>query len=111
MNIEVKYEVGDLVNYKIARTTSQMVTCPFCNGAKQVQGHDGSVLPCPKCDGNGKVPTIEYREGSTEITGIDVRYNSSDLKSYVNGPRIIYYSSVGNIPQEEIVGKTSSSEI
>lgn len=105
MNIEIKYNVGDNVHYRMAKETSQFVTCPFCNGTKQVQGHDSSILPCPKCDGSGKVKTVEYREGSAEISGIHVQYNSEDLRNYPNGPIVVYSSNIGNISQEEVVGK------
>lgn len=109
MNINVRYNIGDKVSWRIPQTGSDDIICPFCNGTKIVQGHDGSTLPCPKCNGRGTVKTIEYREGSSTITGINVMYNSDDLKNYGDGAVIVYYSNSGNVDQRYITGIVSEN--
>ena len=40
-----------------AQTTSQprMITCPRCYGRGNVQGNDGYVYSCSRCNGTGKI--------------------------------------------------------
>ena len=42
-----------------AQTTSQprMLTCPRCYGRGNVQGNDGYVYSCSRCNGTGKIFT------------------------------------------------------
>ena len=109
MNIEVKYKNGDKVNWRIPQNGNSFITCPFCNGTKLVQGHDNSTLPCPKCEGRGEIRTVEYREGTSEITGVSVSYNSEDMKTYSNGPRISYFTTSGGVDERYILGLVSEN--
>lgn len=108
MVIDVKYNPGDWVNYRIARETNQDTVCPFCNGSKVVEGNDKSILPCPKCNGLGTVKVLEYREGSAQISSVNVQYNSSDARTYADGPKITYYTNMGTLDQNEVDGVTQA---
>ena len=86
MNIAVNYNIGDEVTWRYAQNSNREEKCSFCGGAKEVQGADHTVLPCPKCHGKGTTLVPEYREGRSIITGITVNYDSSYNLSY--NPRL-----------------------
>ena len=103
MNIVVEYSIGDEVTWRYAQNSNREEKCSFCGGAKEVQGADHTVLPCPKCHGKGTTPVPEYREGRSIITGIIVNYDSS----YNDAPIINYRTDSGSIKQDDITGKVS----
>lgn len=105
MIIEVKYNVGDEVIWKSGQNTLEQQTCPFCNGTKIVEGHDKSIAPCPKCNGKGTVPVVDYIEGSGIIKSFTVDYNSEFPGT---GPNIRYNISTGGyLSESAILGKKS----
>jgi len=103
MLIEVKYNIDDYIKWKKKVQKQEKETCPFCNGAKNVQGHDNSILPCPRCYGVGMVNKTEYINGEGNIIAIQVTYDSHRLKDFPNGPKVIYWTDRGDVEQSDII--------
>lgn len=51
MIIEVKYRVGDVVQYIKEEIHNDVVECPCCGGEGQIVGKDGNKYDCPYCNG------------------------------------------------------------
>lgn len=105
MNIEVKYNIGDNVQYRMRQELNQYEICGFCNGNKQIQGADHTVLPCPKCNGYGQVKKINYQDYSGIINNIIINYDANHMTT----PEIIYFIESIPIKQENIIGLVESS--
>ena len=100
MNIEIKYNVGDKIQWRIGKQTEELEDCSFCNGIGQIQGHDNSILRCPKCNGFKKYPVLRYVDGESTVQGIVVSWSSFDAAD----PTIVYHTEKGGIPQNSIIG-------
>lgn len=105
MNIEIKYNIGDVIKYRTTNTTTETAPCTFCNGSKTIQGHDNSVLPCPRCNGTGIMHLTETREGTATINQFSVNYDSGSNTV----PTIIYRTPNGQFKQEDIIETVSEN--
>ncbi len=105
MNIEVKYNIGDKIKFKTAQQLDEYETCSFCNGNKQIQGADNTVLPCPKCNGRGITRKVLVTDKIETIYNIMVSYNSMDMGQ----AQISYQIANGAfIQQDDIIGVVNS---
>ena len=108
MTIEVRYNIGDEITWRVTQNSSRQEICSFCSGTGEVQGADNTILPCPKCNGIKQTPVKEYREGRSIVDSIYVSYDSNDKR----GVMIVYGTSSGSINQNDVTGIIkSSSEI
>lgn len=101
MLIDVKYEVGDHINF-LADTIYNTIRekCGFCNGTGKIQGNDHTIMICPKCNGKRTLPKIEYSVVEDAIIeNIDVSYNTHNNA----GVRVTYYTSKGGTLAENVV--------
>lgn len=105
MNIDIKYNIGDKVKWRKSQELNQYETCSFCNGAKEVQGADNTVLPCPKCHGRGTTKVLGYIDGIGKIIGMSINYNSEYMTKLI----VAYRLTDGiDVEQDEIVEKINN---
>ena len=109
MTIDVKYNIGDRIQYIEKKFHEVWENCPCCNGKKYIIGADKEKYECPNCEGHGKVyernePVEEEKAGTIKTIHV---YYDSDMDSYHGRPRIYYTisRSVHHIQQEDILGK------
>lgn len=110
MNIEMKYNIGDHIQWRIGNTTEQMEICSFCNGTGEVQGADNTILPCPKCKGFKQTRVLSYQFYDDIIKNFSIIYVPEEMVK----PQISYLTQNNNYVSEEIIiglVEGSSSEI
>lgn len=104
MTINIKYDIGDTVKWeKAIQNNEKIIKCNFCNGTGKVQGSDKSVLPCPRCYGKRTVPETEILKGEGIVQDFRVLYDTTMMKEFPNGPKILYYTTTADIYQDDIV--------
>lgn len=99
LNIEVKYNKGDIIRYIHKETKYEHVPCGFCDGAGRLKGCDGTVHECPVCEGYGWNEGKAYQEVNEwqdEIDGIQVHYDSDNYPYKNAGPSVRYRTKQGH---------------
>ncbi len=108
MIIEVKYDIGDNIEF-IERCGHEVYgPCPCCGKKGYIVGEDGEEYDCPVCKGakticEGTIKTEEKKTGT--IKSFRVKYDS-DMECYEKP--WIYYNipqSTYNIAQEDVIRK------
>lgn len=93
MEIKAKYEVGDKIKFLNEETRINYMTCPCCNGEKEIKGYDNNFYPCPLCDEEGRIQEKKYTiqtEKEGIISSVHIHYDSNNfegIKVYYNVPR------------------------
>ena len=99
MNIEIKYNIGDRIQWRNINETDQMETCSFCNGTGEVQGADNTILPCPKCHGLKITAVQNYTLKDDIIKNFSIEYDPTNMAK----PKIYYLTQNSGYVNSDIV--------
>lgn len=82
MKLETRYQPGDEVFHVFQGYVRQEERCPFCQGTRKVSGANGERIPCPKCDGQGRIlreaPGPWKTTGPHVVRALHVRFEADD---------------------------------
>lgn len=115
MNINVKYDIGDVIKYMMKIRHEVFDKCPCCYGDGYVIGQDGRQYECSECEGTGSVSTgkylVEAQEKEGTISSIHVHFDSN-YSSFDGKPKIYYNvpQTIYKIMQEDVIEKIVSQE-
>lgn len=105
MQIDVKYGVGDMIDYWKILREPHFADCGCCGNTGTIEGQDGYDYTCPECEGQGKI-LVEYVDKKIwshgVIGSVHVRYDSNVYPKEAN----IFYRLVGQpdkVLQENII--------
>ena len=98
VNIEIKYAIGDKVQYYRLALVEVKCTCSCCGGTGKITGVDSKEYECGECDGKGY--TVEEKRERTLFSGI-----INGIKVYWNRgkkPYVVYKMEGWNLSYTEI---------
>lgn len=106
MNIEMKYNIGDHIQWRVSNATEQLEPCSFCNGIGEVQGADNTILPCPKCNGAKMTHGHVYELQDDIIKNFSIEYDPTNMAK----PKIYYLTqNSGYVNSDIVIGLIESS--
>ena len=113
MQINVKYDVGDMVDYWKILKEPHFADCGCCGNTGVIEGQDGYDYTCPECEGQGKI-LAEYVDKKVWshgiISSVHVRYDSNTYPKGVN----IFYRLEGQpdkVLQSNIIEEEKEEEV
>lgn len=105
MIINIKYDVGDTIEYKQYQSHKIYITCPCCNGEKSIIGQNGQKYFCPECNGVGRIDNGE--EITEELVTDAIRTVHVQYDSNMNDGKVRIFYAVGRsgvyVEQENII--------
>ena len=110
--INIKYNVGDVIRYKVQREEFKHLPCPCCGGPGWIPGMDKMKYECPECEGHGWIEgparvVEEIKEGT--IARVHAEYDSA-----VAGGKVYIYYKIPQrhnyVYQEDVIERVVSFE-
>lgn len=92
MDINTKYDIGDIIVYKSLNRRYRKLQCGCCGGSGIINGLDGVEYECGECEGSGEL--VEEIEGPNyEVGSIKQIYITIEK----DNPRIEYSTKYSGI--------------
>lgn len=109
--INIDYDIADVVRYKKRTKVRQYEKCSFCGGEGRIKGKDGTWMDCPACEGDGEVEgdlivNIEIKEDT--IRDIELQWRCIDNFGRPE-PRYILLRD-GYVWQSDVIEKIVSDQ-